>query len=58
MSSIRDDVWQRRAFELVSESEESVDHIASRLGYTNSSNFTRAFRGLTAKSPSDFRRTR
>ncbi|WP_368773169.1 helix-turn-helix domain-containing protein [Tateyamaria sp. Alg231-49] len=55
---MRDDVRQRRAFELVSESEESVDHIASRLGYTNSSNFTHAFRGWTGKSPRDFRRTR
>ncbi|MEP4877912.1 MAG: AraC family transcriptional regulator [Tateyamaria sp.] len=58
ISSIRYDVRQRRAIELVSESEECVGHIASRLGYTNSANFTRAFRGWTGKSPRDFRRTR
>ncbi|MEP5090534.1 MAG: helix-turn-helix domain-containing protein, partial [Paracoccaceae bacterium] len=47
VSRIRDEVRRRCAIEKVTETADSVSSIAARLGYTNSSNFTRAFRGWT-----------
>ena len=58
VTDIRESVRRRRAVEQVAESGESVGRIASSLGYTNSSNFTRAFRGWTGKSPRDYRKAR
>ncbi|WP_425046592.1 helix-turn-helix domain-containing protein [Primorskyibacter sp. S87] len=58
---------RHRAFDSVStvvvigflaSSSNTVASIAESLGYTNSSNFTRAFRGWTGKSPRDFRKAR
>ncbi|WP_171241525.1 AraC family transcriptional regulator, partial [Ruegeria sp. HKCCA5491] len=34
-----------------------IGEIAASLGYTSSSNFTRAFRAWTGHSPGEFRRT-
>lgn len=57
VSRLHDDARRQRAIELVGKTPETVDVIARSLGYTNSSNFTRAFRGWTGKSPRDYRKT-
>ncbi len=46
----------RRARDWLDHSDRSVTEIAFDLGYTDASNFTRAFRRHTGLSPSDFRR--
>ena len=46
----------RRACEDLDNSDKTVTEIAFELGYTDASNFTRAFRRETGVSPSDFRR--
>ncbi|SMP09714.1 AraC family transcriptional regulator [Shimia sagamensis] len=56
-SDIKEEVRQRLALEEVGRTKASVASIASSLGYTNSSNFTRAFRGWTGKAPRDYRKT-
>jgi AraC-like DNA-binding protein len=46
------------AKQLLRKSDMPVSEVASRLGYTNSENFTRAFRKLTRVSPSSYRQRR
>lgn len=58
VSEIREEVRQRLATEHVAATADSVASIAASLGYTNGSNFTRAFRGWTGKSPRKYRNTR
>ncbi|WP_299351561.1 AraC family transcriptional regulator [uncultured Shimia sp.] len=58
ISEIRGEVRNRLALERVATTKDSVSSIAASLGYTNSSNFTRAFRGWTGMSPRDHRKTR
>lgn len=43
------------AVEYLSQSDRTVDEIAMTLGYSDASNFARAFRRWTARSPSDYR---
>ncbi len=43
------------AVEYLTQSEKTVDEIAMTLGYSDASNFARAFRRWTARSPSDYR---
>ena len=50
-----EEVRQTRASEYLSHSDESVEHIAERLGYADPSNFRRAFRRWTGLTPSRFR---
>jgi AraC-like DNA-binding protein len=45
-----------RALALVADKDRSFDAIARELGYTDATNFTRAFRRWTGTSPSEFRR--
>ncbi len=52
---ILSDVRKSRALEMLRGTEKSVDDIAHELGYSDPSNFGRAFRKWTGKSPSDFR---
>lgn len=47
----------RRAVALLRETKSSVTDIAHALGYGEAANFTRAFRKLAGKSPTDFRIT-
>lgn len=56
VSEIREDIRQRLAIERVAATSDSVGTIAKALGYTNSSNFTRAFRKWTGKSPREIRK--
>ncbi|MDO6483643.1 AraC family transcriptional regulator [Shimia thalassica] len=57
ISEIREEVRKKQAIAQVTETTDTVGSIATGLGYTNSSNFTRAFRGWTGKSPRDYRKS-
>ncbi|MBP5508752.1 MAG: AraC family transcriptional regulator [Prevotella sp.] len=46
-----------RAESLLGESKMSVNEVAAQLGFNYSNHFTRFFRNLTGKSPSEFRQT-
>ena len=50
-----DDLRKGLAVEYLTQSGRSVDDIALALGYSDASNFARAFRRWTGKSPSDYR---
>jgi AraC-like DNA-binding protein len=50
-----DDVRRRDACELIETNRLELQDIASRLGYRNPANFTRAFRKWTGESPSQYR---
>ena len=50
-----DDLRKGLAVEYLSQSEKTVDDIAQLLGYSDASNFARAFRRWTSKSPTDYR---
>jgi AraC-like DNA-binding protein len=54
-SDLVDSVQSARAMALL-RSELTVDEVANRLGYSDSANFTRAFRRWTGKTPSAFRK--
>ncbi|KAF0804759.1 AraC family transcriptional regulator [Alcanivorax xiamenensis] len=53
--TLLDDLRKGLAVEYLSQSRRSVDDIAAALGYSDASNFARAFRRWTGKSPSDYR---
>lgn len=55
-SDLIDEVQAARAISLL-KSDLTVDEIADRLGYSDSANFTRAFRRWTGKTPGAFRKT-
>lgn len=50
-----DDICRRDACELIENSQLELQDIATRLGYRNPANFTRAFRKWTGESPSQYR---
>ncbi len=52
---LKDKERLRLASQLLSDSSLSVDQIADRLGYSDASNFAKAFKGWTGASPSHFR---
>lgn len=56
-SAIIAELRQDLSRQLLSDSNESIDNIAFRLGYTDSSNFSKAFRSWNGLSPSQFRQT-
>lgn len=53
---ILDDLRKGLAVEYLTQTDRTVDEIAIQLGYSDASNFARAFRRWTRKSPSDYRR--
>lgn len=53
---ILDDLRKGLAVEYLTQTERTVDEIAVQLGYSDASNFARAFRRWTRRSPSDYRR--
>lgn len=52
---ILDDLRRGLAVEYLTRSNHSIDEVASLLGYSDASNFARAFRRWTGKNPSDYR---
>ena len=52
---ILNDVRKELAIQYLRESDLSTDEIAERLGYTETTNFRRAFKRWTGKSPSVYR---
>jgi AraC-like DNA-binding protein len=54
-TEIADDVRRQRALLLLENRELSIGEVASRLGYTEVPNFTRAFRRWTGKTPAAYR---
>jgi AraC-like DNA-binding protein len=49
------DVRKQRALTLLKTTDKPIDQIAAELGYSDPSNFGRAFRKWIGKSPSDWR---
>jgi AraC-like DNA-binding protein len=56
-SGLRDSEFRERAIALLRLPDLSVPQIADRLGYSNATNFERAFRRCTSSSPAGWRRT-
>ncbi len=56
LSEVRNDVRKVLAIERIGRENSDIAQVAASLGYTSSSNFTRAFRKWTGTSPSQFRR--
>lgn len=54
---IKDDVLYKKSMRLLSESQQSIELIAEHLGYSDASNFSKAFKGWSGKSPSEFRQS-
>ena len=52
---ILDGLRKGLAVEFLTQSDHTVDEIAMSLGYSDASNFARAFRRWTSRSPSDYR---
>jgi AraC-like DNA-binding protein len=55
-STLRDSEFRERAIALLRLPELSLPQIADRLGYSNATNFERAFRRCTSSSPAGWRR--
>ncbi|MCP4384050.1 MAG: helix-turn-helix transcriptional regulator [Hyphomicrobiales bacterium] len=55
VARLRDQVRRELAVERLTTSAEAIASIAAALGYTSASNFTRAFRSWTGKTPKEFR---
>lgn len=52
---ILDDLRRGLAVEYLTRSNHTIDEVAALLGYSDASNFARAFRRWTGKNPSDYR---
>jgi AraC-like DNA-binding protein len=52
---IKDDLRYNKAQRLLRDTTLSVDQIADQLGYSDASNFAKAFKGWSGSSPSQFR---
>lgn len=58
VADLRNDVRMSQAVELLRSTDRGIKEIAAQLGYISSSNFSRAFRTHTGRSPSEFRENR
>ncbi|MBO9521326.1 MAG: AraC family transcriptional regulator ligand-binding domain-containing protein [Nocardioidaceae bacterium] len=56
-TAIADDVRRREGLRLLRTTTASVEQIAARLGYADPSNFVRAFRRWTGRTPGSYRRS-
>lgn len=52
---IKDELRRQQACELLLHSQNSIDSIAEQLGYSDASNFSKAFRGWTGQTPGQYR---
>jgi AraC-like DNA-binding protein len=50
------DIRLNRARELLGDRSQPIDEIASALGYSDTANFTRAFRKRTGRTPTQYRK--
>lgn len=55
-TELLDELRSKRAMELIANPELTLDEIASRLGYSDVANFSRAFRRWTGSAPGSYRR--
>jgi len=53
---IKDEVLYNKAMKNLRDTQQSVELIAEQLGYSDASNFAKAFKGWSGMSPSDFRK--
>ena len=53
---IKDETLHKKSMRLLTDTQKSVEFIAEQLGYSDASNFSKAFKGWSGMSPSDFRR--
>ena len=54
---ILDDVRRRLAIEFLRNTELSIDEVSARVGFSDASNFRKAFKKWTGKLPGEFRLT-
>ena len=54
---LKDEQRQRQASRWLAEGRLTVDQIADRLGYSDASNFSKAFKSWTGLSPSAYRQS-
>ena len=54
---IKDEVLYNKAMKYLRDTQQSIELIAEQLGYSDASNFAKAFKGWSGISPSDFRKT-
>ncbi len=54
---IKDEILHKKAIKLLRETPQSIERIATQLGYSDASNFAKAFKGWSGMSPSEFRQT-
>lgn len=55
LRDMANDIRYQRAYEMLADKRQTIAEIAWRLGYTNSTNFTHAFRTMAGVSPREFR---
>ena len=53
---IKDETLHHKAAKLLKDTSQSVEIIAGELGYSDASNFSKAFKGWSGMSPSEFRK--
>ncbi len=56
LQSLKDEVRQQRAIELLQRTRRPIKLVAQAAGFQNEKSFIRAFKGWTGHSPADFRR--
>ncbi len=56
LQSLKDEVRQQRAIELLLRTRRPIKLVAQAAGFQNEKSFIRAFKGWTGQSPADFRR--
>jgi AraC-like DNA-binding protein len=52
---IKDEILHKKANELLTQTGHSIERIAEKLGYSDASNFSKAFKGWSGITPSEFR---
>jgi AraC-like DNA-binding protein len=57
LQSIKDEVRQARAIDLLNRTDRPIKQVAEAAGFKNEKSFIRAFKGWTGHSPGEFRRT-
>jgi AraC-like DNA-binding protein len=53
---IKDEILYKKSVKFLRDTQKSIEQIADHLGYSDASNFSKAFKGWSGMSPSDFRK--